>query len=200
MHRVRNWQEKTNKNSVRTCWRLSPAKSPLLFRFLNGAVDTGRRGTMRTLDAVHGSILTSDGPKSIAQFDWESVSHNADGESIDEDTVTFSDMSAAFSLLLSWMCGRSDQNRQAPSIEMAGWRAHALLYLLDPTNAPLQFVRGDRNSRRSDQGGCKQVSNGPASRVGWNIADEIIRLVGQLPESTELRGRRARAQLVFAEG
>jgi hypothetical protein len=71
----------------------------------------------------------------VCQPDFESIFHDLDGEGIEQDTVTWSDMSAAFSLLLSWMCGRSNQNRQPPSIEMAGWRAHALLYLLDPTNA-----------------------------------------------------------------
>jgi hypothetical protein len=82
-------------------------------------------------DGIHEVGLDKDGRlERIGHPDWESIFHNVDGESIEQDTVTWSDMSAAFSLLLSWMCGRSDHWLD-PSITNAGWRAHALLYLLD---------------------------------------------------------------------
>jgi hypothetical protein len=56
-------------------------------------------------DGIHEVAIDRDGKlERIAQFDWESVRHNVDGESIDEGTVTFSDMTASFSLLLQWAC------------------------------------------------------------------------------------------------
>jgi hypothetical protein len=84
---------------------------------------------MLTLDAVHGTILTSDGPQGVANFDWESVRHDLDGESIEDSTVTMSDAGAAVALILGWAC---KSNR----LDLVGARVASLLAHLDPTNAP----------------------------------------------------------------
>jgi hypothetical protein len=73
----------------------------------------------------------------VSDFDYDSIDESLGWEEDSEKPVEFADMTAAFSLLLSWMCGREDSHRglSKPSITGAGWRAHALLYLLDNQNA-----------------------------------------------------------------
>jgi hypothetical protein len=105
---------------------------------------------MHTLDPVHGSILTADGPESIATFDYGEIDRRL-GFEPEEEKVTCSDASAAISLILSWACGRAD-SIQAPSIVSAGVRTHALLYLLDPVNArysSLEAIADDANMTRA---------------------------------------------------
>jgi hypothetical protein len=91
----------------------------------------------RYSDHLHEIVYNNDSEKleRVGQFDFESVYYNVDGEGLKDDPVSFSDMSAAFSLILSWACGRTGKHEQAPSIIGAGWRVHALLYLLDNGNA-----------------------------------------------------------------
>jgi hypothetical protein len=66
----------------------------------------------------------------ICQPDWESIFHN-DGEGIEENTVTWADMSAAVSLLLGFCCGRSDKGDDKLAIVRSGMRVNAVLYWLD---------------------------------------------------------------------
>jgi hypothetical protein len=81
-------------------------------------------------DGIHPVALNKDGKlERTAQFDWGSVRHNVDGEGIDEDTVTWSDMTASFSLLLQWAC-------RSNSLTNVGARVASLLAFLDPVNAP----------------------------------------------------------------
>jgi hypothetical protein len=63
----------------------------------------------------------------VAKPDWESVFHNVDGEPIEEATVTWSDMSAAFVLILEWIL-------KGHTLSLAGARAASLAVYLDPTH------------------------------------------------------------------
>jgi biotin operon repressor len=59
-------------------------------------------------------------------FDFDEIDRRLGFEQADEP-VEFADMTAAFSLILGWMCG----TKTGP-IRNSGWRAQALLWLLDP--------------------------------------------------------------------
>jgi hypothetical protein len=72
---------------------------------------------------------------SIAHFDYAEVDQLLGNHEL-EDSVSWSDLTACFSLILSWCTGRTDSRRHGePSIIGAGWRIHALVYLLDIGNA-----------------------------------------------------------------
>jgi len=73
---------------------------------------------------------------SIAHFDYGEVDRRLGFEDKD-DMISFSDASAALALILQWMCGSSRNGQQSPIVS-AGMRAHALLWLLDPTHARYQ--------------------------------------------------------------
>jgi len=81
---------------------------------------------MLASDGIRELGVTSDGRlERIGQPDWESIYHNCDGESIEEDTVSFSDMGAVFSLILEWVLG-------GDNLTLAGARAASLAVYLDP--------------------------------------------------------------------
>jgi hypothetical protein len=72
---------------------------------------------------------------SVTHFDFGEVDRLL-GNHDPEDSVSWSDMTAAFSLLLSFCTGRTDSRRyREPSIIGAGWRVHALVFWLDSGNA-----------------------------------------------------------------
>jgi hypothetical protein len=93
-------------------------------------------------DGVHSvTYVKGDKPEErgyfdrVENFDYDSVDRSL-GFEPEEERVSWSDASAAISLILSWACGRGDSCRaKPPSITSAGARIHALLYLLDPVNA-----------------------------------------------------------------
>ncbi len=69
-------------------------------------------------------------------FDYDHVERNLSGIEPAEEKVTWSDMSASFSLVLQWVVG-SNQSKHArkPNLTMSGARANSLLFLLDPVHA-----------------------------------------------------------------
>jgi biotin operon repressor len=102
----------------------------------------------------------------ITDFDFDSVDQSLGWAEDNEDKVDWKDMSACFSLLLSWMCGRADSKLpKAPSITGAGWRAHALLYLLDNQNARYRSLQ-----EIADAGG---VSRAMVSRSLVELREEL---------------------------
>jgi hypothetical protein len=81
-------------------------------------------------DHIRAIGVNSDGHlERIGNPDWESIYYNCDGESTEEDTVSFSDMGAALAIILQWICSSKD-------LRLAGARAASLLCFLDPVNAP----------------------------------------------------------------
>jgi hypothetical protein len=59
--------------------------------------------------------------------DWESIYHNCDGESVEESSVSFSDLSAVFVLILEFILG-------GETLTLSGARAAALAVYLDPVH------------------------------------------------------------------
>jgi hypothetical protein len=97
-------------------------------------------------DHLHQVGIEDDHLVRVTGPDWESIDYNVDGLELEEDQVSFSDMSAALSLILGWACGKAGKHSQAPSVTSAGAKVHALLYLLDPVNArypSLQAIADD---------------------------------------------------------
>jgi hypothetical protein len=71
----------------------------------------------------------------VTEPDWDEIDRRLGFEPEEEPGINMTDAGAALALILQWMCGREDSKLSKPSITGAGWRAHALLYLLDPSNA-----------------------------------------------------------------
>jgi hypothetical protein len=90
---------------------------------------TGRTATGST--GVEGEFQNV----SVTDFNYDEVDQSLGWAEDIEKPVEFADMTAAFSLLLSWMCGRSNtKDHQYNPVAAAGRRAFSLLYLIDPTN------------------------------------------------------------------
>jgi hypothetical protein len=74
----------------------------------------------------------ASGSVQACDFDWNEVAANLDGEEdAKEKTVSFSDMSAALSLVLLWIQGSKAQCK----VGSVASRALSLLYMLDPVNS-----------------------------------------------------------------
>ena len=69
----------------------------------------------------------------VCQPDWESIYHNVDGEAIEEDQLSYSDASAAISILVGWMCHSSRQEPADPRTVAA--KCEAVLFWLDPNQS-----------------------------------------------------------------
>jgi len=78
-------------------------------------------------DHVHAIAIQDGRIERVGQFDWDEVYRNVDGEEREETAVSFSDMSAVFSLILEWML-------KAETLQLVGARAAALAMYLDPVN------------------------------------------------------------------
>jgi hypothetical protein len=86
-------------------------------------------------DGLHSVSYVDKQIHPTTNFDYDSIDREL-GFEPEEDRITWSDASAAISLILSWACGRNDSRRaKPPSIVSAGARVNALLYLLDPVSA-----------------------------------------------------------------
>jgi hypothetical protein len=81
----------------------------------------------KQIDAVHGTILTSDGPKSVTGFPYDEVDFNL-GLAEPGDGVSMGDVSSALIRILQWICG-------GEGMASKGARACALSYFLCPTQS-----------------------------------------------------------------
>ena len=81
-------------------------------------------------DGLHEDIaFENDTLVPTTAFDYDSIDRNVFDVEPEEDTVSFSDMAAAFSLIVQWACA-------SPDIKHVGGRIAAIGVLLDPTNLP----------------------------------------------------------------
>jgi len=99
-------------------------------------------------DHVHEIAYQNGKLEGVGQFDWDEVYRNVDGESPEEATVSMSDMSAVFSLILEWML-------KGDTLQLAGARAAALGVYLDPVNNN-RF--GSNLSQIAEQAGCTKAA------------------------------------------
>lgn len=77
--------------------------------------------------------MYSDGRlQPITSFDFDEIDERLGWSERKEDSVSFSDMSAAFSLVLGNLIGRSEAKPR--SMAMVGALVHTLQFFLDPTN------------------------------------------------------------------
>jgi hypothetical protein len=68
-----------------------------------------------------------------ADFDWESVFYNCDGEELPERMISFADASAAISILTGWLC---HSGRDEPAdIRTVAAKCEAVLFWLDPNQS-----------------------------------------------------------------
>jgi len=65
----------------------------------------------------------------VGRFDFDEVDRNLGNEPEEEPGISFSDASAAISLILQWAC-------ETPDLKLVGARTASLLAYLDSTNAP----------------------------------------------------------------
>jgi len=81
-------------------------------------------------DGLHDNIAVENGDiiPSVG-FDWDEIDRNVFEVQDEEDTVSFSDMCAALSLIVQFACA-------SPDISHVGGRIAALGVLLDPSNMP----------------------------------------------------------------
>lgn len=128
-------------------------------------------------DHLHDSVFVSGDFESgdpghferIADFDWESVCHNVDGESIEDSKVSFSDMSAVLSLIIGWALG-------GETLLLAGARLASLGVFLDPIhNAKF----GKNLSEIAREAGCTRQALSK-SLVGFRDACGIVISGGKL--------------------
>jgi hypothetical protein len=80
-----------------------------------------------------------------------------------EDMVSFSDMGAAFSLILQWACGKL--KRSSDPIVSAGARINALFYLIDPVNS--------RFENMSDIAAAAGMSRAGVSKALLELRDQV---------------------------
>ncbi len=71
----------------------------------------------------------------VTDFDFDEIDSRLGFES-PEKPVEFADMTAAFSLILGWMC----KSHNKGSITHAGWKAQSLLWLLDPDRSRFESL------------------------------------------------------------
>jgi hypothetical protein len=84
---------------------------------------------------IHPFAFVEGHREAITQFDYRSLDPDEP-----EDMVSFSDLTACFSLVLQWACGQNRNRADQSHIIGAGIRVHALLFLLDPTHARYQSL------------------------------------------------------------
>jgi hypothetical protein len=81
-------------------------------------------------DGIHTNIGSDNGELvATTDFDYSEIDRGCFDHEEQPDSVSFSDMSAALSLILGWVCA-------SPNLTHCGGRAAALLWMLDVTNAP----------------------------------------------------------------
>jgi hypothetical protein len=72
----------------------------------------------------------------VGHFDYDEIDRRLGFEPDEPDsTVTMSDAAAAWSLLLSFICGRADTAHSRLSLTSSGARAQLILYWLDSANS-----------------------------------------------------------------
>jgi len=116
-------------------------------------------------DHLHSTGVEDQHTVRTVDFPYDEVDR-ALGFEPEEETVAWKDAVSAWSLLLGWMCGRSwGSHISKPSIVGAGWRAHALLYLLDSGNARYDSLQAIAD----DAGVTKQM----VSKALANLREEL---------------------------
>ena len=107
-------------------------------------------------DPVHPTALGNDGrPEPITEFDYDAVDGTQPGE-----TIAFSEMVAAFCLILGWM-SRCKRRKDLMSV---GAHASALLFFLDPTRSEFTSL-----ADIADSAGMSRAS---LSKALLNLRDE----------------------------
>jgi len=81
------------------------------------------------------TALENDRLVATTDFDFDEIDRSLGFES-PEKPVEFDDMTACFSLILGWMC----KGHKTGAIANAGWKAQALLWLLDPEQSQFESL------------------------------------------------------------
>jgi len=99
-------------------------------------------------DHLHSAARTQDGRlERTTHFDFEEIDRLL-GNHGTEDSVSWSDMVAAFCLVLEWLTGST-----GTTFVMSGARCHSLMYFLDPTNC-----RFDSLEDIATEAGCSRAA------------------------------------------
>src|SRR5438128_1540364 len=86
-------------------------------------------------DGLHETVwnVDSESFEGVTLPSWEEIYYNCDGEELPETMVSFSDMSAALSIIIGWLC--KSQRDEPARITTVGAKAEALLFWLDPNQS-----------------------------------------------------------------
>jgi hypothetical protein len=86
-------------------------------------------------DGLHDVAWNADSEafEGVTLPSWEEIYYNVDGEELLETMVSFSDMSAALSIISGWLC--QSQRNEPAKINIVGAKAEMLLWWMCPTQS-----------------------------------------------------------------
>jgi hypothetical protein len=143
--------------------------------------------------AAHSDVVwENDSPTQTTDFDFSEIDRNVFGvepEDTGTKSVSFSDMSAALSIILAWIQGKSKTSANPASVAS---RALGLLYLLDPVSSHYKSL--------DDIGKACGLTRAAISRCLVSFREEVgiaFSIGGKCEGSRENYSRSQRAAVVL---